>query len=374
MKRLIISIMCFFLLSVITFTENVTATDDKLTKETYTIAFNNKSLSFEFFVALQEIGRVYCEERGWTYRTTNANFDSTLQFDQLANLAQEGVDYIITATVDSEGLIGAVEKANKLGIPVAAVDSLVMGGDVKVSVAYDNYMGGYMAAEKIVELLTKKYGKPKGKVLNCYGAMESMAWRLRKKAMDACFAEYPDIQYFPRPTEGLVNQTYNVARDFLSEHPDVDAMHHPSETPGQGMLVALADKGKLHPVGHPDHVIIVTIDGEPRALDWIREGYLDASISQDPLSYTEIALEMFEKYISKGKAVPLGTYENPDYYWGKAQIVKGVTGPEIVEPPYYITKDNVDDPRHWGNRAVKLGILKRPVMPWGKITKKDSSD
>ena len=264
------------------------------------------------------------------------------------------VTAIVCNPIDSEGIIGAVEKANKAGIPVAVTDTPTMGGDVAVTIAFDNYRGGYMAAQRIAELLKAKYGEVKGVVLNAYGALESYAWRLRKQGFDAAMREYPNITYLDRPTEGMIEKMYNVTVNTLAEYPGLDAVHAPSETPAQGIYQALKEKGKLHKIGDPKHVIFVTIDGEPIALKWIREEYLDASVSQDPIAYQEMALEMLVKYAMEGKKVPLGEYTNDKYYWERATIVNGMAGPEIVLPPFYIDKSNVDDKRHWGYIAEKV--------------------
>lgn len=50
-----------------------------------------------------------------------------------------------------------------------------------------------MAAEEIVNRLITRYGRPKGTVLNCYGALASVAWRLRK-GMDSVL---PNIRASP---------------------------------------------------------------------------------------------------------------------------------------------------------------------------------
>ena len=70
-----------------------------------------------------------------------------------------------------------------------------------------------------------------------------------------------------------------------------------------------------------------------------------------------IAVEMLEKYSMKGEDVPLGPYENSDYYWEKCEIIESDAGPYVKVPAYEINSDNCTDPRHWGIVAEKvLGI------------------
>ncbi len=351
MKKLtilfLISVLMLGLLGNVAF-----AAENSAEGESLKLHFAHKSLTYYFFVVQQAAARRAAESRGWEFSATNASFDNSAQYDQLETAALSGSDIIITDPIDSEGIISAIETAKENGTAVGVVDTPTMGGNVDVTVAFDNYRGGYMAGQRVAELLKEKHGEVKGTVLNAYGALESYAWRLRKQGFDAAMRQYPNIKYLERPSDGLAEKMYDVTMNTLAEYPDLDAVHAPSESPARGIINALKEKDKLHPVGHPDHVIFVGIDGDKIALDWIKDGYMDATVSQDPIAYSEIAIDLIEKYTLQGKPVPTGiTYENDRYYFEEASISQGMPGPQVVIPPYYIDGSNVDDPRHWGNRA-----------------------
>lgn len=255
---------------------------------------------------------------------------------------------LISNPIDSEAIVSAIRRYNKQKIPVGIIDTPASGGDVAITVSFDNFQGGVFAANTIIDLLTKKNGSPKGTFLNCYGALSSEAWRLRKEGMDSVFAKYPDIKYLARPTEGKLDQMLSVTLSTLSEYPELDAVHAPSDSPARGIATALQQKNRWKRVGEDGHVIFVNIDGEPAALKWIKDGYMDACVSQDPIAFGEIAVEMMVKHALKGEAVPLGAYENKQYFWEKGEITAGPTGPTLNIPPFLIDGKNVDDPRHWG--------------------------
>lgn len=316
------------------------------------LGFSNKSLDFYFFNILQEASKRAAEAAGWRFQAVNANFDNTTQIQQWTSLLLNRPIAMLGDTVDSQAMVSAVKRANAAKIPVGLIDSLATGGDVAIAVAFDNYQGGVMAADTVIALLRKKYGHEKGIVLNCYGSLKSDAWRARKQGWDATFAKYPDIKLLSRPTEGLLKNMLSVTVDTLSEYPNLDAVHAPSDTPSRGVVTALKQKKKWKKVGDPEHVIFVNIDGEPIGLQWIREGYMDADISQDPIAYGEISVAMLKKYSVDGKPVPLGPYENKKYFWEKGEIVQGPTGPRLIIPPFAVTSQNVDDKRQWGNVAV----------------------
>lgn len=323
-----------------------------LAQERTFIPFSNKSLDYYFFVIEQAAVQRAVEGRSWTFQATNANFDNTRQLEQWESLMLSQPSAIVSDPIDSQAIVSAIRRYNRQNIPVAIIDTPADGGDVAITISFDNYLGGVMAGQEIVARLTERYGSPRGKVLNCYGALASVAWRLRKEGLEAELSKYPDITYIDRPTEGLLDQMLSVTLSTLSEHPDLDAVHAPSDSPARGIATALQQRGRWKKVGEEGHVIFVTIDGEPAALNWLQEGYMDACVSQDPIAYGEIAVELLAEHSLKGEAVPLGTYANDRYFWEKAEIVEGKTGPTMVIPPFVINPENAGDKRHWGSIAV----------------------
>jgi simple sugar transport system substrate-binding protein len=317
------------------------------------IPYSNKSLDYYFFVIQEEAVKRAVKANNGAFQATNANFDNTHQLEQWQSLLLSRPSAIISDPIDSQAIVSAIRRYNMQKIPVGIIDTPADGGDVAITVSFDNFQGGVMAAEQIIQRLVKKYGKPKGTVLNCYGALSSVAWRLRKEGMDSVFAKYPDIKFLERPTEGQLDQMLSVTLSTLSEHPELDAVHAPSDSPSRGIVTALQQKGRWKKVGEDGHIIFINIDGEPVALKWIQEGYMDACVSQDPIAYGEIAVEMIVKYALKGTPVPIGPYENKKYFWEKGEIVAGKTGPTLIIPAFVINGENSNDKRHWGAVAEK---------------------
>lgn len=322
-------------------------------QENVFVPYSNKSLDYYFFVIQEEAVKRAVLANKWRFQSTNASFDNTRQLEQWQSLMLSNPQAIVSDPIDSQAIVSAIRRYNQRKIPVGIIDTPADGGDVAITVSFDNRLGGEMAAKEIISRLVKKYGSPKGTVLNCFGALASVAWRLRKEGMDAEFAKYPDIKYLARPTEGQLDQMLSVTLATLSEFPDLDAVHAPSDSPSRGIVTALQQKGRWKKVGEEGHVIFVNIDGEPIALKWIQEGYMDACVSQDPIAYGEIAVEMLGKHAMKGEPVPIGVYENKNYFWEKGDIVEGKTGPTLIIPPFVIDAANAADARHWGAIAEK---------------------
>lgn len=317
------------------------------------VPFSNKSLDYYFFVTQEEAVRRAVEGRKWEFQATNASFDNTRQLEQWQSLLLSQPSAIICDPIDSQAIASSIARYNQRKVPVGIIDTPADGGDVAITVTFDNYQGGVMAAQEIIKRLEAKNGSAKGTVLNCFGALASVAWRLRKEGFEAEMAKHPDINLLSRPTEGQLDLMLSVTLSTLSEYPDLDAVHAPSDSPARGIATALQQRDRWKKVGEEGHVIFINIDGEPIALQLIKEGYMDACVSQDPIAYAEIAVDMIEKHSMKGEAVPLGAYENAKYFWEKGEIVQSKTGPALVIPPFIIEAANADDKRHWGNIAEK---------------------
>lgn len=319
------------------------------------IVYTQKTMNQYFHVALQQKVEEAVTAAGYTPEVANSNNDSTLQNDQMKNFISKHPKAIIASTVDSDALNDAAVAAMEAGIPVVMVDNPASTAVVDCSIKFDNLRCGEMAAERIVQALEEKYGSPKGRVVNVYGAMSSECWRLRKDGFDAVMEKYPDIEKIEVPGEGERSKSQEALTNVIAKFDgQIDAVHCPSDDPGLGCAEAMQIAGLWHPVGDEKHIIFVTGDGEPDAVKYLQEGYYDAIIVEDAYAYGPMAVDMLVQYIFKGEPVPTtGTYTNEDFYWKTAEFMDGATGPILQVPPYALDSSNVNEDGHWGVAALK---------------------
>ena len=316
------------------------------------IAFAHKSINSYFYIIIQESIKRAVQERNWKFESSVADYDPVKQNNQFINFIAKKPSAIISNSINSESLTDAIIKANEDGIPVGIIDTPTTGGNVAVTVAFDNYLAGKMAAKEIVKRLIKKYGTAKGTVFNAYGTETSLAWRLRKEGFEDEIRKYSSIRYIARLGEGDYGKVRDALMKVIEEYRLIDAVHCSSDQPGRGMTEALQKNGMWKKIGDPGHVIYVTIDGEPVSVQNIGNGYYDASIVQDAISYGTIAVELLEKYTFHGQQIKPGVYKNDKYLWKEAQIKDSPSGPYVVIPPYIMDESNYFDSRHWANIAI----------------------
>lgn len=326
--------------------------DHLIDRKKGSIFYAQKSLGYYFYIIQQEAMRREVERRGYKLYSSVSNLNTTQQVNQIKEAAKKKPVAIICNPVSSGQTFAEVlTDIKRRGIPVGIVDTPLTNGEVSITVSFDNFKGGQMAAEKLVSLLQEKYGEPRGTILNCYGDLNSYAWQLRKQGFESVIGKYKNIHLISIPTMGDITKMYDATYSTLQKYPHLDGIHAPSETPARGIYEALKSLNRLFPVEDKKHIFFVTIDGEPIAHQWIKEGILDASISQDPIAYSEICIDLLDSYILKDKPIPEENYRNEKYYFKEAEFRKTSVGPHLTIPPFEINDENVDDQRLWANIA-----------------------
>ena len=329
--------------------------------ESNLIVYTQKTMDQFFHVALEQSVERAVKEAGYAFESANSNNDSTLQNNQMLNFIVKHPKAIVANAVDSDALNDMTDQVMNAGIPVIMVDNPASTAKVNGTVAYDNYGNGVMAAEVVVRKLTEKYGSPKGRVVNVYGALSSESWRLRKDGFDEVMAKYPAIEYVLVPGEGEQTKSQDALTNVIAQYSkEIDAVTCPSDAPGLGCAEALKIADMWHKVGEKDHIIFVTGDGEPDAVLGLIDGYYDGIVVEDAFAYGPMAVDLLVNYVFKGQTVPTsGIYTNDNFYWKKAHFSDSERGPVLMVPPYVQDASNVMSDAHWGIQALKAeGQLK----------------
>ncbi|GAA0706300.1 hypothetical protein GCM10008904_14740 [Paraclostridium ghonii] len=317
------------------------------TKDVRKIAFAHKSINSFFYITMNESIKRAVKEKGWEFEYAVADYDYVRQNNQIINFIGKKPDAIITTAINSTQINDSINIAKNEGIPVAIVDTDTSGSKVDIVVSFDNYLAGQQAAKEIVNRLKDKYGYEKGVVFNAYGLESSKADIDRKKGFESIINRYEDIVYIEKPGYSNPEDVKNTLLEAYEENSNIDAVFCSSDYPARGMVDALKELNKWEVVGQKEHVIFVTIDGEPSAIDNIKKGYYDASVVQDVVSYGNIVIDLIDRYIFKGEKLDSKTYTCENAYWEKCSIQQHNDGIKVIIPLYVVDKSNVEDKRHW---------------------------
>jgi ribose transport system substrate-binding protein len=270
--------------------------------------------------------------------TTNAGGDTAKQITDVQTLLTQGASGIFLIPRDSDAIVPAIEQANQADVPVVAVDTAVNGGDVYMNVVADNVLMGEDACKQLGEVLGGA-----GSILELMGDPGTAPGAERHAGFVDCMeSDYPDIDVITRKADWVTAKAAEAAQAVLSTT-SVDAIYLASDSVMlEAVMNVMKNLDMLVPAGEADHIAIATIDGSSGALEAVRDGFVDAVISQPINGYAEFGVEYMQAALA-------GETQEPGPTDHDSVIVKYKGSLADKLPSDVVTSENVDDPDLWGN-------------------------
>lgn len=220
-----------------------------------------------------------------------AEGDAQKQNEQIESLIAMGVDYIVCGLVDSTAIITAIEKCNEAGIPFISINRSSNGGDVALTIKADNYALTYNATKQLAE-----YGKANGltfTVIELMGDIVDTNAMARSEGYHDAMAEYPDMFKVVSTvyTEWDADKALEGTIAALQANPDVNCILAGADGLVIGAISGLKTFNRYLPREDANHVWLVGVDGDSRAIELIHEGYYDISCVQDIETEARMAVQ-----------------------------------------------------------------------------------
>lgn len=272
-------------------------------------------------------------------KTVNSNNDPSQQITDINNALNQNVKGLVVAPIDSAAISAGLDQAERKGVPVVAVDVAPEKGKVAMVVRADNVAYGEKACDYLGEHVKT------GKVVQIMGDLASVNGRDRSEAFRDCAKKkYPGLKVLEVPAKWEADTAASKLDTLLNANPDIKGIY----LQAGGVYLAptlqtLKSKGLLKKAGEKGHITIISNDGIPQEFAAIRDGRIDATVSQPADSYAKYGM-YYIKAALQGKTFEPGPTDHD------SKIVKlpnGVLEDELPAP--LVTKDNVDDPKLWGN-------------------------
>lgn len=267
-----------------------------------------------------------------------ANGDPGRQITDINTLISEGAQALIVNPVDSAAIEPALKAAASKGIPVISVDVAPTAGQVAMIVRANNQLYGQESCQYIGTHVKS------GTVAQLEGDLSSLNGRERTDSFLACMKKYPSLKVVSYPTKWVSSTATNDASTALSSIKDLRAIYTQWSGPVPGILQAEKSAGRYAPVGSAKHVVLVSDDGVPFEMQDIRNGIMDATISQPANEYAQYAV-FYARQVLEGKTYKAGQSTGHDS--GQFVTVYGNVEDPIKAP--LVTKANASDPTLWGN-------------------------
>ncbi len=285
-----------------------------------------------------------------------ATGDPNLQANCVSDFITEGANAIIVYPIDIAALAPVLKKATAKGIKVFDFTSAApssTGIDMSLTVFSGDYQAGQLAGQALVKALTKKYGSPKGTVLEIQGLLTTEAAVDRGGGFHSVVNKYPNIHVVSKAANWDPGMAGPIVTDYLTAHPDTDAIYMQS---GAAYLTAVqATLTRMHrwlPIGNPKHVILVAGDDSNATMYAYKCGFMDEDADLGFVNIAHAFSTVVMKYMTTGKLPPIGsTIKTGDPLFPTARIVnqKGLAGPQMLYPAVALTKANIADHGLFGN-------------------------
>jgi ABC-type sugar transport system substrate-binding protein len=259
---------------------------------TLTIGYSGYSLTNPYFAGLIKGLKDGAAAHGWELVTTNSNGNNDTQVSDIQNLVTQGVDYLIVTPGDGKAVAPAIAEAKAADVPVIALADTIDSPDVLTTVSPNHESIGALGAQQLVDFLTKKYGQPKGNVVNIQGLAGTPATNYRQTGFESVISQYPGINVVATQDGGWdTDKTFQVMSTVLEANQDIDAVFTANDSMAQGATKAIEAAGLFKPVGDAGHIYVGGSDAPAPAIADIRAGRQDVSVSQQPIRMAEATLD-----------------------------------------------------------------------------------
>ncbi|MBK8770091.1 MAG: sugar ABC transporter substrate-binding protein [Rhizobiales bacterium] len=283
----------------------------------------------------------FLKDVGYEPITLNADNKTDVQQSQMDSTILQKPKAIILAAVDFNALKPSIEKARAAGIPVMIFDRQITSTPTDLTSVAGTVEIGYVAAGEIQRLLKEKKGDVKGKILQVLGDPSDPYTLDIQKGFEEKMKDFKDVQIISLPAmQWAADNAGTIVNDQLVANPDIDLIFVHAAHLAVAAVASMEAKGKK-----PGDVMLVSSNGAPVGLDLIRKGWEQVEVEQ-PLYAQAAAIAMFaDKVVNKQELKP-GTY---NVLGLESTLTMESWGPNLKIPGAAITKDNVDEPRFWGN-------------------------
>jgi ribose transport system substrate-binding protein len=292
----------------------------------------------------------FMKDVGYEVVSLDGQNQSTTQLNQLDDVINLKPAAMIVAAVDFDAIKPGIEKARAAGIPVMIFDRQITSTPSDFTSVAGTVEIGQIAADEISRLLNEKHGAVKGKVLQILGDPGDPYTLDIQKGFQEKMKAHPDVTIISHAAmQWEANNAGNIAQDQLLTNPDIDLVFVHAAHLAVAVAAVLEAQGKK-----PGEIMLVSSNGAPVGLDLIRKGWEQVEVEQ-PMFAQAAALAMFADKVVKKEEIKPGTY---DVTGLPSKLTIESWGPNIKIPGSAITKENVDDPKFWGNKKPPTEPIK----------------
>ena len=245
-----------------------------MAEDTVSIGATYYTLQTEFCMRMDNYATKYCEENGIDYVSYDGNNDAATQLDQVETMIANGVDAIILNPQDADACVACVEAADKAGIPVFGVNTMV-NTDLLTAYVGSQDVG---AGEEIMQYMIDYMKSDDFNIVIIEGPMGQSAQLQRWEGINNVLADYPDIEILAYNTANWSrSEAMTLMETWLTTYGDeIDAVVAENDEMALGAVEAVDSAGKT------GDILITGQDANDDAVSALKEGKIYATSYGNP--------------------------------------------------------------------------------------------
>lgn len=236
------------------------------------IGFSQCTMNHPWRVAQVEDSKKWAEENipDVDFIVTDGQNSATKQVSDVEDLIAREVDVLMLAPLTAEALTPIAKKAMEAGIKVVTLDRKV-NTDVTLHIGAENAPIGKMAAD----FLNEKLGG-EGKIIEIQGTAGASATNDRHDGFVERLESYPGLEVIgSQNCDYLREPAMKFMEDMLQRFGpgEIQAVYAHNDEEALGAVKALEAANRL------EEVVIVGVDGEELAIEAIKDGKMDFTVT-----------------------------------------------------------------------------------------------
>ena len=268
------------------------------TEKKITVGVSLLALDNVFISDINSAMEAKAKELGIRLIVSDGQNSAEKQVSQVENFIAQMVDVILLNPKSMNGCKAAVESANRAGIPIITVNTLVENQDKCVTfVGSDAMESGRIQMEYVARLLNAK-----GNIVILRGQIGHDAELGRRKGAQEILDKNPGIQVtFEQSANWSRGEGFAIVENCLGSGKKVDVVVSQNDEMALGAVEAIRNSGLQ------GKIQVVGIDAIPEALRAIEDGSMAGTVFQDAKGQGAMAIQAAYK-VAKGEKLESRIY------------------------------------------------------------------
>jgi ribose transport system substrate-binding protein len=223
----------------------------------------------------------------------DARGDAATQVNQIEDFVTKQVDAIIYIPAGATAAGVPVKDAREAGIPIIAVDRNPPDEPADTFIASDSVASAKELGEHVAKLTNGE-----GSVGILQGQVGTTPEIDRNNGFEQALKENPGLQVVAKqPADWDQDKGFNIAQNMLQAHPDISVFF------GRADAMALGAAQAVRVANVDRDMTIVGFDGDLAGLKAVRDGVIDATMTQQTQRMGRMAVQSAQRLIA-GDTVP----------------------------------------------------------------------